>query len=111
MPGAKKPKGGRGKRSFYSSHVRRIPAPVIAAVDALIDDFYQELARIEALPTAGEWWEVMGVSSDASRVDVKRAYRQMVSLYHPDVNRSPGAALRFQAVRDAYEGYLSRFAS
>lgn len=110
MPETEKPKGGRGKRSFYSSHVRRIPAPVIAAVDALIDEFYQELARIEALPTVGEWWEVLGVPQDASRDDVKRSYRQLVSMYHPDVNRSPRAALRFQAVRDAYDSYLSQLA-
>lgn len=107
MPGSEKPKGGRGKRSFYSSHVRRIPAPVIAAVDALIDDFYQELARVEALPTAGEWWEVLGVSQDASRDDVKRAYRQLMSMCHPDVNRSSRAVARFRAVSDAYKSSFS----
>lgn len=103
--GGGRPKGGRGNRAYYSSHVRRIPSPVVAAVDALVDEFYQELQRAEQLPSNGEWWEVLGVPSDASRDDVRQAYRQLIRMYHPDVNRSPAAVKRFQTIGDAYERF------
>ena len=102
-----RPKGGRGKRSYYSSHVRRIPEPVLDAVDALVDEFYLELQRAEELPVSGQWWEVLGVPQDAPRDEVKGAYRKLVRMFHPDVNGAPGAKKRFQVVRGAYESYIS----
>jgi hypothetical protein len=34
-------KGGRGKRSPYSTKVMRIPGPLLKKVEELVDDFYQ----------------------------------------------------------------------
>ena len=34
-------KGGRGKRSPYSTKVMRIPDPLLKKVEELVDDFYQ----------------------------------------------------------------------
>lgn len=35
-------KGGRGKRSPYSTKVMRIPDPLLKTVEELINDFYQD---------------------------------------------------------------------
>ena len=43
------------------------------------------------------------MSAHATLADIKKAFRQKASFYHPDRNDAPDAALRFQAVQKAYE--------
>lgn len=48
-------------------------------------------------------YEQLGVSKDASVDDIKRAFKNLAKQYHPDVNPSPGACERFQAIKEACE--------
>ena len=48
-------------------------------------------------------YAVLGVSSDAEISAIKQAYRQLVRLYHPDVNHEDGAAERFHEIQQAYD--------
>ena len=48
-------------------------------------------------------YAVLGVGSDADLPAIKQAYRQLVRLYHPDVNHEDGAAERFHEIQQAYE--------
>lgn len=45
----------------------------------------------------------LGLRSDASNADIKKAFRQLAALHHPDRNPAPEAAERFRAVQKAYE--------
>lgn len=49
-----------------------------------------------------DYYEVLGVSPDASAGDIKRAYRELAKTLHPDVNKAPDAEERFKAVEEAY---------
>ena len=54
-----------------------------------------------------DYYEVLGVSRDASENDLKRAYRELAKKYHPDMN--PGdknAEAKFKEASEAY-GVLS----
>ena len=45
----------------------------------------------------------LDVSREASSEEIHRAYRQVASRHHPDVNHDPGGTDRFAAAACAYE--------
>ncbi|MBW3577334.1 MAG: molecular chaperone DnaJ [Actinobacteria bacterium] len=50
-----------------------------------------------------DFYEVLGVSSDASQADIKKAYRKLAQKLHPDANPDdPSAEQRFKEVSEAY---------
>ena len=49
-----------------------------------------------------DYYEVLGVSRDASEEEIKKAYRRLARKYHPDVNKSEGAEERFKEINEAY---------
>ena len=48
-------------------------------------------------------YTALGISSAATLADVKKAFRQKASFWHPDKNPAAEAAERFRAVQQAYE--------
>ncbi len=55
------------------------------------------------MPEKRDYYDILGVSKDASPSEVKRAYRKMVRKYHPDHNDSGDAEEKFKEVQEAYE--------
>jgi hypothetical protein len=54
-----------------------------------------------------EAYGILGLTSDATLADVKKAYRKLARQHHPDRNNAdPGAIDRFRRITEAYE-YLS----
>ena len=50
-----------------------------------------------------DYYEVLGISRNASENDIKKAYRSLAKKYHPDVNKEEGAAEKFKEINEAYE--------
>lgn len=46
---------------------------------------------------------MLGVSKDASKDEIKKAYRKLARKYHPDVSQEDNAADKFKEVKEAYE--------
>lgn len=49
-----------------------------------------------------DYYKILGVSRDASKEEIKRAYRRLALKYHPDRNKSPDAEERFKEISEAY---------
>ncbi len=50
-----------------------------------------------------DYYEVLGVSRNASDDDVKKSFRRLAKQYHPDANKEQGAEARFIEINEAYE--------
>jgi molecular chaperone DnaJ len=50
-----------------------------------------------------DYYEVLGVSRDASEAEVKKAFRGLARELHPDVNNEADAEDRFKEAAEAYE--------
>lgn len=63
----------------------------------------QAAARARSFPDSPDPWTALGLSPGASAAEVKRAYRRLSRLFHPDL--APGAeggSERFNELREAY---------
>lgn len=56
-----------------------------------------------------DWYSVLGVSSQASDDEIKKAYRKLILMYHPDrvatqdEKQKEEATKKFREVQEAYE--------
>lgn len=51
-----------------------------------------------------DYYNILGVSKDASDTEIKSAYRKLAKKYHPDLNQgNEAAASKFKEVNEAYE--------
>ncbi|WP_226583159.1 molecular chaperone DnaJ [Halobacillus litoralis] len=50
-----------------------------------------------------DYYEVLGLSKDASKDEIKKAYRKLARKYHPDVSEEENASEKFKEAKEAYE--------
>ena len=54
------------------------------------------------MTTQRDYYEVLGVSRNASPDELKSAFRTLARKYHPDVNKEPDAEEKFKEINEAY---------
>lgn len=57
----------------------------------------------------GDYYQRLRLPNNASRRDIKAAFRRLARQYHPDLHpNQPGAIKKFRALREAYEVLIDR---
>ncbi|MEM3185853.1 MAG: molecular chaperone DnaJ [Conexivisphaerales archaeon] len=54
------------------------------------------------MSTKRDYYEILGVSRNATKDEIKNAYRKLALQYHPDRNKTPGAEEKFKEISEAY---------
>lgn len=52
--------------------------------------------------TKRDYYEILGVPRNATKDEIKAAYRRLALQYHPDRNKSPEAEEKFKEISEAY---------
>ncbi len=55
------------------------------------------------MPVKKDYYEILGVSRDASEEVIRKCYRKLAFKYHPDYNHDGGADEKFKEINEAYE--------
>lgn len=50
-----------------------------------------------------DYYEILGVSREAPKEEIQKAYKKLARKYHPDVSKEPDAETRFKELSEAYE--------
>lgn len=69
----------------------------------IIEQKIQILDKGEIIMQSQDYYSLLGITKDASSDAVRTAYRKAARLYHPDVNKEPGAEEKFKEIGEAYE--------
>ena len=49
-----------------------------------------------------KYYTALGLREGASQIEIKNAYKNLVSIYHPDVNKTSGAHKKMLEINEAY---------
>ena len=52
--------------------------------------------------TKQDYYEILGINKDASKSEIKKAYRKLALKYHPDKNPDKSAEEKFKDISEAY---------
>lgn len=55
------------------------------------------------MPNQKDYYQVLGVSRNASAEEIKSAFRRLARQHHPDVCKEPGAVEKFKEINEAYQ--------
>ncbi|XP_076830182.1 dnaJ homolog subfamily B member 12a isoform X2 [Brachyhypopomus gauderio] len=77
-------------------------APTEGATDGSKSYTPDQLDAVRRIKKCKNYYEILGVSKDASDDDLKKAYRKLALKFHPDKNHAPGATEAFKAIGNAY---------
>jgi DnaJ-class molecular chaperone len=54
------------------------------------------------------YYVILGIRTDSTQEEIKKAYRTLASVYHPDKNKAPDAEEKFKEVKEAYDNLYDK---
>nr|GMD66293.1 chaperone protein DnaJ 1, mitochondrial isoform X2 [Ipomoea batatas]GMD82285.1 chaperone protein DnaJ 1, mitochondrial isoform X2 [Ipomoea batatas] len=108
MSGSSSSNGGGGfgakfEHFLYSGDKKHVVAGM-AIIGSLFGVPWYFMNRGVCHSAEKDYYDLLGVSKDASREEIKKAFHALAKKYHLDANKNnPSTRRKFQEIRDAYE--------
>ncbi|XP_063817538.1 dnaJ homolog subfamily B member 12 [Pseudophryne corroboree] len=61
-----------------------------------------QVESVKRIKQCKDYYEILGVTREATEEDLKKSYRKLALKFHPDKNHAPGATEAFKAIGNAY---------
>ncbi|XP_077310536.1 dnaJ homolog subfamily B member 12 [Lithobates pipiens] len=61
-----------------------------------------QVEAVKRVKQCKDYYEILGVTREATDDDLKKSYRKLALKFHPDKNHAPGATEAFKAIGNAY---------
>jgi len=63
---------------------------------------FRRFAQSQAVKGEESHYDILGVKKNASLDEIKKAYRDLSKVHHPDVSKDPGSVEKFKKISNAY---------
>ncbi len=94
----------RRRSSVSHSPFHLTPSHTYSPISARFPSLSRSIRSSSRSSAPRDYYAVLGVSRDASKDDIKKAYFKLAKQYHPDTNKEDkNAAEKFAEVSNAYE--------
>lgn len=80
---------------------RTVPTPEQQSEPTTADYTKEQLEMVKNIKKCKDYYEVLGVTKEATDSELKKAYKKMALQLHPDKNKAPGSVEAFKAVGNA----------